>query len=151
MDDSIESRVLEVLRYANDPLTAVELATLCNRNPVTQVDTITVIDCLLGPLHTQVTMSPGGRWALRRQQKRERSKRDEKPAQEKRSRFRWATCRECGHRTHVRRHELERAAPPRCTACGGIVDLSEEGRDEQAGYHDVVKAKIAEMKRKQQP
>lgn len=33
-----------------------------------------------------------------------------------------AVCRDCGHKQEVARKEWDRAARPRCLACGGLVD-----------------------------
>ena len=76
-----------------------------------------------------------------------RPKEEEKPKRP--ARFRWAVCRECGHRIHVKRHELLRASPPRCTACGGMVDLSEGGQEEYAEHREAA-AEAAELRKRKQ-
>ena len=41
----------------------------------------------------------------------------------------WATCRDCGTRQVIPWKDFARAAPPRCVACGGLVDPSREKQD----------------------
>ena len=33
-----------------------------------------------------------------------------------------AQCRDCGEICRIEKHDFRKAAPPRCTACGGMVD-----------------------------
>lgn len=44
--------------------------------------------------------------------------------------YHMAKCRECGKLRKVSRREMTRAAPPRCYACGGMVELSNPGKDD---------------------
>lgn len=38
----------------------------------------------------------------------------------------WGTCRDCGQRTWTRNQEWARAKSPRCSACGGILERSDD-------------------------
>jgi len=40
--------------------------------------------------------------------------------------FFWARCHQCGQTRHVKKFEVLPVAPPRCTRCGGIVELNEQ-------------------------
>lgn len=44
----------------------------------------------------------------------------------RRGRYCWGTCRACQKQVHVERLAINRARGPRCDACGGIVDVSNE-------------------------
>jgi ribosomal protein S27E len=63
----------------------------------------------------------------------------------KRRRFFWAKCRDCGHKGQVRRKEVLHAAAPRCTRCGGMLDLNTRALAELDHYvHGIPPQKSAE-------
>jgi len=52
----------------------------------------------------------------------------------------WAKCVDCGSRRQVVHKEWIRAARPRCFACGGLVEPSDQAKDEHAEHHDGMKS-----------
>ena len=58
-----------------------------------------------------------------------------------------ATCVDCGARRRVFHREWQRAAPPRCWACGGRVAPSAAAAGEHADHLDAVREQRAKEKK----
>lgn len=62
----------------------------------------------------------------------------------------WAKCVDCGSRRQVKHKEWIRASQPRCYACGGRVEPSDDAKDEHAEHHDASRENRSLIEQKQQ-
>lgn len=46
------------------------------------------------------------------------------------TKYRMGYCRDCGRKTKITRRMMSSRFPSRCSACGGMLDMSDPGKDE---------------------
>jgi ribosomal protein S27E len=152
----LAKHILAVLKKAGRSLTEAEIQVVLVGVHQASVDAHSVKACLRSIENALVAKDAKGRWSLLQPERVPTEKTvtpaAAMPAEEAknaRSRFRWGLCRECGHRTKVTRQDLSHASPPRCSTCGGLLELSDSGRDEHAESMDHARESAEIQRRKQ--
>ena len=152
----LEKWILGVLKTAGRPLNAVEIQVALIGVHGLSADAHSINRCLHSIANALVAKDTKGRWSLLEPGVVPTEKSTSPAASmssdkgtNTRSRWRWGICRECGHKTKVTRQDLSHSSPPRCSACGGLLDLSDSGREEHAENTDRARESADIQRRKQ--
>lgn len=65
------------------------------------------------------------------------------------AKYRMGNCRDCGAKTRINYRQLARRAPPRCSACGGMLDMSGAGMTEVLDIQEAKRENKSRLMRQQ--